>query len=167
MMTEIVLSRKERAGLLDLIAHTNDARLLRRAYTLLWFDEGDSALEIAEQLQVSRRSVYYWLDRFLERTDRPWVDRVSDADRSGRPVTVQGIIDPLIDAIINTDPRALGYPSTGWTAPLLVRYLADHHQLSASAPSVRLALARLKIDWKRPRHRLALRSDTWRQAQGG
>jgi transposase len=166
-MTEIALSRKERAGLLDLLAQTSDTRLLRRTYSLLWFDEGESVLEIAEQLQVSRRAVYYWLDRFLERADLPLVDRLSDAERSGRPVTVQGIIEPLLDAIIDTDPRTQGYRSTVWTAPLLARYLADYHQLSASVPSVRLALARLKIDWKRPRHRLALRPDTWRQVKGG
>jgi transposase len=166
-MTELMLSGKERAALLDLIAHTIDARILRRAYAILWFDEGESVSEVAEQLQVSQRSVYNWLEHFLERTDSPLENRLSDAERSGRPVTVQGIIDPLIDAIIDTDPRALGYRSTVWTVPLLVRYLAEHHQLSASPPSVRLALARLDIHWKRPRHHLALRSETWRQAKGG
>lgn len=166
-MTAIALSRKDRAGLLDLIAQTSDTRLLRRAYSLLWFDDGESVLDIAEQLQVSRRTVYYWLDRFLERAHLPLVDRLSDAERSGRPVTVQGIIDPLLDAIIDTDPRVSGYRSSVWTAPLLVRYLADYHQLPASVPSVRLALARRKIDWKRPRYRLALRPETWRQAKGG
>lgn len=166
-MTDIVLSHKERAGLLNLVARTRDTRLLRRAYSLLWLDEGESVLEIAEQLQVSRRTVYYWWERFLDRADLPLVDRLRDAERSGRPTTVQGIIDPLIDAIIDTDPRARGYRPSVWTAPLLVRYLADYHQLSASVPSVRLALARLKLDWKRPRHRLALQPETWRQAKGG
>ncbi len=166
-MTKLRLNDKERRALLDLIACSSDARLLRRAYAIVWLADGESVPEVAEQLNVSRQSVYNWLDRFREQSDIALVGRLSDADRSGRPVTVQGIIDPLIDAIVDTDPRALGYPSTGWTAPLLVRYLADHHQLSASAPSVRLALARLKIAWKRPRHRLALRPATWRQAKGG
>jgi len=32
---------------------------------------------------------------------------------------------------------------------------------------VRLAIQRLRIRWKRPRHTLALRPATWRQAKGG
>jgi len=166
-MTELKFSDKERAALLDLIAHTIDARILRRAYAVLWLDEGESVSEVAEQLQVSRRSVYHWLEHFLERNDLALEKRLSDAERSGRPVTVQGIIDPLIDAILDTNPQALGYRSSIWTVPLLVRYLVEQHQLNASPPSVRLALARLEIRWKRPRHQLALRAETWRQAKGG
>jgi transposase len=166
-MTKFKLSHKEHVAMLDLIAHTVDARILRRTYALLWLDEGETVSDIAERLNVSQRTVYHWLTRFLERTDSLLEERLSDAARSGRPVTIQGIIDPLIAAIIETDPRALGYRSTVWSVPLLVHYLADQHQLNVSAPSVRLALARLELHWKRPRHRLAFRPETWRQAKGG
>jgi len=166
-MTDWILTNRERTTLLELIAHTNDARLLRRAYALLWLDEGDSVTEVAEQLKISRQSIYNWLMRFLERDDLSLVSRLCDAERSGRPITVQGIIDPLIEAIMETDPRKLGYRSTVWTVPLLMSYLSKHHQINASAQSVRLALARLDLSWKRPRHDLALRSATWQQAKGG
>jgi len=166
-MTEFKLNRKEHRAMLDLLAQTTDARILRRTYALLWLDEGESVADIAERLSVSQRSIYNWLNRFLERTDLPLEARLSDAERSGRPVTAQGFIDPVIDAVIDTDPRALGYRSTVWTVPLLVQYLADQHWLNVSTSSVRLALARLELHWKRPRHRLALRPETWRQAKGG
>ena len=166
-MAEILLTGRERAALLKLIATTTDARLLRRAYAVLWLDEGESVTKVAAQLNASRQSVYNWCARFLERWDLPLVTRLSDAARTGRPVTVQGIIDPVLDQVIDTDPREVGYRATVWTVPLLVQYLTDQHQLTASAQSVRLALARLKIHWKRPRHRLALRPGTWRQAKGG
>jgi transposase len=166
-MTEPMLTDSVRAALLDLIAHTPDARVLRRAYALVWLDEGKSIPDVAEQLNVSRQSVYNWLARFVTRRDLPFEQRLSDAARSGRPVTVQGIIDPLLDAIIDTDPRSLGYRSTIWTVPLLVDYLTKYQHVSTSAQSVRLALARLDINWKRPRHRLALRAETWQQAKGG
>lgn len=166
-MTKFKLNRKEHTVMLDLLAQTTDARVLRRTYALLWLNDGESIPDIAERLNVSQRSVYNWLNRFLERTDSPLEERLSDAERRGRPVTVQGIIDPLIDAIIDTDPRALGYRSTVWTVPLLVHYLAEQHELNVSVPSVRLALTRLELHWKRPRHRLALRPETWRQAKGG
>ena len=56
---------------------------------------------------------------------------------------------------------------TGWTNALLRQYLADAHVLAVSRKSVSLALARLHIRWKRPRHELALRPETWRQSKGG
>lgn len=166
-MTELALSYKERVQLEELVSHTQDARLIRRAYALLWLDEGETTHEIAVQLGMSQRTVYNWVDRFVEREDFALEVRLADATRSGRPCTAQGIIDPLIEAIIDTDPRERGYRATVWTAPLLVHYLADDHHLTVSCQSVRLALARLRIRWKRPRHTLALRRATWRQAKGG
>jgi transposase len=75
--------------------------------------------------------------------------------------------NPLIDQIIDTDPRELDYRSTVWTAALLRQYLSESHQLSVSQRSVSYALSRLSIRWKRPRHQLALRHRFWRQAKGG
>ena len=166
-MTEIALGYKERVQLEELVSHTRDARLIRRAYALLWLDEGETTHEIAVQLGMSQRTVYNWVDRFVEREGFALEVRLADATRSGRPCTAQGIIDPLIEAIIDTDPRERGYRATVWTAPLLVHYLADDHHLTVSCQSVRLAIARLRIRWKRPRHTLALRPATWRQAKGG
>ncbi|MGZ3316046.1 MAG: winged helix-turn-helix domain-containing protein, partial [Isosphaeraceae bacterium] len=65
------------------------------------------------------------------------------------------------------DPRDFGYHSTVWTAPLLMRYLERVHGVAASRRSIGSALERLRIRWKRPRHQLARRPDTWRQAKGG
>jgi len=90
-----------------------------------------------------------------------------DAARSGRPATAKGIIDPLIEAALELDPRQLGYHATVWTAPLLVFHLRQKHHQRVSYTSVRLAIVRLRIRWKRPRHTLALRPQTWRQAKGG
>jgi transposase len=133
----------------------------------LWLDAGGSAGDIATRLGVSRQTVYNWVDRFVARQGGALEVRLADAQRSGRPCTAQGIIDPLIEAVIDTDPRAFGYRSTIWTAPLLVRYLDEHHHVVVSCQSVRSAIARLKMRWKRPRHHLALRPATWQQAKGG
>jgi transposase len=166
-MAEIILSGKERTNLEYVVAHAHDSRVLQRAYALLWLDDGESATEVAIRLGVSRQSIYNWIDLFHARLDQEIASRLSDAARSGRPRTAHGIIDPLIDAVIESDPRDFGYRSTVWTAPLLVDYLADKHNLVISDDSVRLAIARLKVRWKRPRHRLALRPLTWRQSKGG
>lgn len=166
-MTDLELSTIDRWQLEQLIAHTHDGQMLRRAYTLLWLDDSESVAEVAAHWHVSRQSVYNWVKRYVECPTLDLAARLSDAERSGRPCTAQGVIDPLIDAIIDTDPHRCGYHATGWTAPLLVKYLKDVHQLVVSCQSVRLAIARLRIRWKRPRHQLALRPASWQQSKGG
>jgi transposase len=140
---------------------------MRRAQGLLWLHGGQSVTAVADLLLVSRQTVYNWAQSFRERADLDVADRLLDAPRSGRPATALGIIDPLIDAIIDDDPRDYGYRATVWTAPLLQRYLEEAHGIETSRKSVGRALDRLDIRWKRPRHRLGLRPETWRQAKGG
>jgi transposase len=161
------LRPREFQELETLAEQSHDARIVRRAHALLGLDEGMSPAEIAELLDLSRQTIYNWAEQFSERRQLELNQRLRDAPRSGRPPTALGIVDPLIDAVIEDDPRDHGYRSTVWTAPLLQRYLKETHAITTSRKSVSRALARLGIRWKRPRHRLAQRPETWRQAKGG
>lgn len=160
------LSLKERASLEDIIASTNDPDALRRAQALLWLDEGETAQEVAARFRVSRQTVYNWSARFQLRSHLNISARLIDAARCGRPRTAQGIIDPIISEVIERDPRQFGFRSTLWTAPLLRQYLIEERKIAVSRQSVSLAIKRLGIRWKRPRHNLALRPPSWRQAKG-
>ena len=164
-MRPIILSDRLRGELEHLVAHAPLAKERCRAQALLWLDEGRSAEEVADLLHVSRQSVYNWLGRFLQREGLDLRARLLDAPRCGRPPTALGIIDPLIAEIIDNDPRESGFRSTNWTAALLVEYLKRDHGIEVSRKSVSLAIERLRIRWKRPRHQLALRSETWRQSK--
>lgn len=166
-MSQLKLSRRARQALEALVVHTDQAIVLRRAQALLWVDEGLSVTQVARQLRITRQAVYKWIVRIQPVPVSELTGRLQVSPRSGRPTTVAGIIDPLIDEVIDHDPRLFDFNSTVWTASLLAQYLAAEHRLEVSVSSVRLALGRLKITWKRPRHTLALRSATWRQAKGG
>lgn len=166
-MALVELNSKDFISLQRLLTTSANARQLKRAQALLWLDEGDSIEEVANRLRVSRQTVYNWLNRFDAHADLPVDLRVADSARNGRPATAMGIIDPLIESIIDTDPRSLDYRSTIWTAALLQQYLIEHHQIEVSIKSISRALARLEIRWKRPRHNLARRAWFWRQAKGG
>src|SRR3954451_7464746 len=107
-----------------LVRVTPEARLLRRCQALLWRAAGESIPTIAGRLGVSRQTVHNWATQFLTRSD-PVAERLAAAERSGRPATAQGIIDPLIAALIDGDPRLHGYAVTTWTAPLLQKHLAE------------------------------------------
>jgi transposase len=166
-MLPIILTDRLRGELEGLVARTPSAKEHSRALALLWLADGCPVAEVAELLRVSRQSVYNWVDRFQRRDGQDLRDRLLDAPRSGRPPTACGIIDPLIAEVIDEDPRELGYRSTNWTAGLLVRHLERAHGIEVSRRSVGLAIDRLGIRWKRPRHQLALRPATWRQSKGG
>jgi len=166
-MTLITLTYRERTALETLSAHTDNAHELRRAQALLWLGQGETVQVVADRLGVSRQTLYNWVTRFQLCSAVDISARLADGQRSGRPRTAQGVIDPLIDEVIERDPREFGYRSTTWTAPLLVEYLRQEHEIEVCCNSVRLAIRRLRIRWKRPRHTLALRSATWRQAKGG
>lgn len=165
-MVAVTLSGDERVMLERLLTERVDARVVRRAQALVWLDDGDSVEEIADRLWVSRQCIYNWRARFESRKGAQVLIRLGDAVRTGRPPTATGIIDPLIDAVIDQDPRQLGYRQTVWTAALLRRYLEQVHHVEVSKRSVHRAIARLDIAWKLPRHTLAHREWFWRQAKG-
>jgi transposase len=166
-MALLGLSPRQRWELEYLAAHNPMAKERCRAQALLWLDEGGTPDQVAEALRISRRSVYYWVERFRDRDGLDPMHRLADAPRPGRPRTGGMGVDPWVAEVIDTDPRTLGYHQTVWTAPLLVCYLRDHHEVDVSRKTVSRAIARLDIRWKRPRHQLARRPDTRRQSKGG
>jgi transposase len=166
-MAPFQLRPHERRTLIRIACSAPTAKELTRAQALLWLDEGEAVEEVAQRLLVSRQTVYNWLLRFRQRSDQELWARLQDAPRQGRPPTALGIIDPLLEEVIEGDPRLHGYRHTVWTATLLQHYLRKAHGIIVCRKSISLAIARLGIRWKRPRHVLGQRPDTWRQAKGG
>jgi transposase len=166
-MASVILSTRRRIELENFMLQTPSAKERCRAQAVLWLAEGETVEQVAELLHVSRQTVYNWIERFEQRQGFDLRSRVADAPRQGRPPTALGIIDPLIAEVIDRDPRDLGYHSTVWTAPLLREYLEQVHGVAVSRKSVSLAIARLRIRWKRPRYQLSRRPEHWRQAKGG
>jgi len=166
-MAMLSLTDRQRGELQELVCHTPLAKERCRAQALLWIAEGADVAEVAELLQVSRQTIYNWPSRFQERAQLDLRARLLDAPRLGRPRAANGTIDERVAAVIDDDPRNFGYHATVWTAPLLSRYLHDHHGIEVSDRTVGRAIDRLGIVWKRPRHELDLRSKTWRQSKGG
>jgi len=161
------LTYRERSALESVLATSQQAKPFRRAQALLLLDEGEQPEAVAELMRVSRQTIHNWGARFNKWSELSVAERLFDAPRSGRPAIANGIIDDLLDEIVETDPRQWGYHSTVWTAKLLQDYLADCYQMTVRRRSVRYALDRIRVAWKRPRHTLALQELNWRQVKGG
>src|SRR3954468_999151 len=166
-MALLALSGRQRVQLEDIVSHTPWAKERCRAQALLWIADGSNVGEVAELLQVSRQTVYNWLSRFEGRAELDLRARLLDAPHRGRPRAASGTVDELVAAVIDGDPREFGYHATVWTAPLLSRYLRDHHAIDVSDRTASRVIDRLGLRWKRPRHELALRPEMWRQSKGG
>jgi transposase len=166
-MALLTLSDRRPGAWDDIASHTPEAKERCRAQALLGIADGSDVVAVAELVPVSRQTVSNWLSRSQERAELDLRPRLLDAPRPGRPRTASGTIDELIAAVIDGDPRNLGSHATVWAAPLLSRYLRQYHAIDVSDRTVSRAIDRLGIRWKRPRHELALRSETWRQSKGG
>jgi transposase len=166
-MAALTLTEAEHAALQKLLLRKSPARVSCRAQALLWLAQGETPSEVSEVLNVSRQTLYNWVDRFEQRQDRDLISRLDDAPRSGRPPIALGIIDPLVEAVIDLDPREFGYHRTRWTAFLLQDYLKWMHGIDVSHDSVSHTIARIRVRWKRTRHTLALKAPTWGQQKGG
>lgn len=166
-MTTLELSSQARKRLQPLAARTTNACVLRRAQALLWLASGHGLEDITRCLCICRRTIYYWVEQYATREADELAGRLGAMPRSGRPRTAAGIIEPLMESIIDRDPRELGSRSRVWTAGLLRQHLSHAHHLAVSQRSLCSALARLSLRWKRPRHQLARRARYWRQAKRG
>ncbi len=159
------LTRAEAAALRNVARHAASARHARRAQALLELADGDSITAVADRHRVSRTAVYDWLARLRAGGADAW-SRLEDRPRSGRPPTRREAATEAMRAALASRPTDHGYRHPVWTAGLLRRHL-ERAGVAVSRTTVRRALHGLGYRWKRPRHALARRKPTWRQAKGG
>jgi transposase len=151
-MRGLRLSAGERRRVLNLLQGTHDAHLYRRVLVVLEHSRGKSVAEIAESLQVSRQSVYNWIDRFRHTRD---ILELVDAHRPGRPPDWMQEAESWLQALLTHRPEQFGYCATHWTVPLLQEQLWHGTGGHYSDSTIRRSLHRLNYVWKRPRYVLA------------
>jgi transposase len=166
-MAVIGLSNAGRRGLEAIVARSNDVRQYRRAQALLWLDEGERAVVVAQRLRAHRGTIYAWVARYQQRGRQHVPTRLRDGARPGRPRQLAERVERVLVTVLETAPQAQGYRASQWTTPSLCQYLRELQALAVSEVTVRRCLRRLGYCWKRPRYILARRSRYWRQAKGG
>jgi transposase len=166
-MARISLTDSQRQELQDLARRGRDARVVRRAQGLLWLDQGEHPIAVAQRLGVTRESVYAWPRRLQHQSARSLAEKLREQPRSGRPREKRQAVQELVQQVMDTQPSQYGYQAEGWTAALLRHHLKATQGIEVSIATVRRCLKGLGYRWKRPRYVLARRDPFWRQAKGG
>lgn len=148
-MDRITFTKWQLRRLEQQLREASDVAVYRRTAALLDLARGRSAADVARTLGVSRQSVYNWIAAYIAGHDAA---ALADADRSGRPSVWSDELRATLRGGLSQSPDRLGYPSLGWTIPLLQEHLEHWSGQRPSDSTVRRELRRLGYVWKRPRY---------------
>lgn len=131
---------------------SSDAFTLRRSQMLLASAGGQTPAAIARNLGCTARSVRNAIPAFA--TEGPRCLGV----KSSRPKTTRPVLDAAFDEplrhLLHRSPRAFGQPRTTWTLAGVARVCHEKGWTPRvlSIETVRLAIARLGVSWRRAKH---------------
>ena len=132
-------------------------RVSQRAQMVLLSAQRRSVPEIATIFDVSRATVRFWLRRF----EAQGPAGLADEPRSGRPRTVTPEVENQLVNMITQDPQQVepNFLATIWTVAMLGVALATTLGLTVSGTTIRTALHRLGLAWRRPRLAMPRKTD--------
>jgi transposase len=166
-MAVISLTNTQRQELQHLARWERDARVVRRALGLLWLDQGEHPIAVAQRLGVTREAIYSWVRRLKQEGSGSVAHKLTDQPRSGCPRRERQAVEERVKQVLDTRPSQYGYQAEGWTAALLRYHLQAMEGIAVSDTRIRRCLHGMGYRWKRPRYVLARRDPFWRQAKGG
>jgi transposase len=145
------LTADERATL-ETGLRSSSAFTVRRCQILLASAEGQSTTTIAHDLRCTEQTVRNALHAFHQRGLRAL------QPQSSRPHTIAPIFDAgaceSLRALLHQSPRTFGKPTSRWTLALAaeVSFAQGLTPRVVSDETIRLALRRLRVSWKRAKH---------------
>ena len=139
-MSSFTLSLSERRALAKQIQQTKDVKVFKRAQALLWLSEGNVVLDLVKRLGISRQTLYDWVSAYHHRRQEPFIRRLQDRPKPGRPPKKSTIIFRELDTLLSHSPRQYGYHHAEWTASLLAKVMQRDHTLKVSTKTIRRCL---------------------------
>jgi transposase len=146
-----LLTADERATL-ETGLRSSSAFTVRRCQMLLASAEGQSTTTIAHVLRCTDQTVRNALHAFHQR------GLTALQPQSSRPHTTATIFDvgtcESLRALLHQSPRTFGKPTSRWTLALAaeVSFAQGLTPRLVSDETIRLALRRLRVSWKRAKH---------------
>ncbi len=150
-MERLKLTGWQRRRLREQLKETQDAHVYRRTLAVLEVSRGQSLVQVAHRLEVTRQSVHNWIARYAQAHD-PQVLR--DEPRVGRPTVWTEDQQALLRWLMERTPDEFGYFAVNWTVPLLQEQWEHGTGQHLSDETVRRGLQGLEYVWKRGRYEL-------------
>lgn len=148
-MSQLNLTSWQRYRLRRQLSKTEDVRLFRRTLAILEFDSGRPVADIARMLDVTRQTVYNWVEAYTDTGDPTALE---DHRGQGYYPLLDEDAEHFLEALLTLSPQELGCPHVSWTVPLLREALEIVLEQRISDDTVRRTLHRLDYVWKRPRY---------------
>lgn len=115
-----------------------------RVVVAINYKRGVSPTALAEWYDLSRTTVYHWLERLERLADEPVADVVYDADRPGRPPKLTPTQRERLSRDLASSPRSAGFEADEWTPELLGRHVRDRYDTDYSLRHLRDLLGELR-----------------------
>ena len=160
---ELGFTGHDRRRLAKALHQAQEAKVYQRIQAVLLIAQGYSVDEVASITGGRRRSVYYWMHRYL---DHHCVGDLCDASRTGRPRAAAQITEARILRELGRDPLKLGYNTTVWTVALLASHLSRRYHSQITPRTLRRRMKEIGLRWKRPRHFYAAKDPHRAQKKG-
>lgn len=136
-------------------------RVAKRIHAVTLNHDGRTSGEIAEVLDAPRSKVWQWLSGY----ERYGFEARLEGQRSGRPDQLTEPQRVQLEDVIDSGPVAWGFLSGVWSAPMVVRVIAEEFGIEYSARHVRRLLHAWGFSVQRPRRKLK-RADPVEQNRG-
>lgn len=136
------------AELQDALDEVEGSKPAQRLVAAIAYKNGVTQTDLAEWFGVERRTIYSWLKR-LE--DRPLVEAVTDAHRSGRPRKLGENEREHLAEALSGPPIQHGYDAPAWTPALVRDFVREAFDADYSIPSCRRLMKEAGLRyWKPP-----------------
>ena len=110
-------------------------------------DDGESAVEVAEQLRVSRRSVDRWVMAHLN----SGVAGLESKPHPGRPPKLTAEQEAQVLCWFDRSPTEFGYPNELWTGKRVVEQVRKHFKVTLHPGYILTWLAERRITPQKPK----------------
>lgn len=138
-------------------------RVGQRAQMVLLSAQRRTVPEIAALFEASRATVRFWLRQF----DASGPVGLRDAPRSGRPRAATAQVEEELVRLLRHDPHQVqaSYLATFWTVAMLALTLGTRLHVTLCPRTIRAALHRLGLRWRRPRLAMPRKTDPEKAAK--